>query len=486
MSFLLVTFAFVRSPYFSVFHPLTFYCAFHGLLFVFRPIVAQILDFQMIYRAYEFTPSASDKLTVILASNLGFLCFALFCMREGSVAMTFKQDRVTDAERGRLAQLFPWVALICLPIGAWSLANTWNDVSEFAGHADMQFNKGNGVFTSTKSSGYAREAQLMLASLGAIFAWLMRFRLWSLAPLVAFVVFRAGTGGRGPFVTALASVGLLYLFEQRRRLPTMRVAAGMVALVLSFAAVGSDRGGAIRGLLGEQTDVRVGGSDRLRFMEGMDFGNLEYFEYLVYVVPQRSDTYGYFNGVLQLVTEPIPRAWWAGKPVGAPFERISLFDYGFPIGMTRSLPGEGWHSLGWLGVMIWCGLWGWVLGLIYRRFADGSQGTFHTVGYMIFVPILIIAFRDGQIATIFRQGIFFFAPILLWIGFARWLKVPSASMVRARLARQPRLQPDEVPADILAAAAHGLVADGLPPAVRRRRAALGRSTAMSPTTPERT
>ena len=69
--------------------------------------------------------------------------------------------------------------------------------------------------------------------------------------------------------------------------------------------------------------------------------------------------------------------------------------------MTRSLPGEGWYAWGWFGVIVWCGLWGYVLGLIYRKFVEGSQSAFKTAAYMIFVPILIIGYRDGTLVTMF-------------------------------------------------------------------------------------
>jgi hypothetical protein len=81
---------YLRSPQCSVFHPLTIYMLFHGLVFVIRPILSTLLGYEQIYRAYQFTPSPSDKLIVILASNLGFLTFALAALRFGNPAMRFK------------------------------------------------------------------------------------------------------------------------------------------------------------------------------------------------------------------------------------------------------------------------------------------------------------------------------------------------------------------------------------------------------------
>ena len=470
----LVNAYFVRTPAFNIFHPFTFYSAFHGLIFVFRPILARINDFDLVYRGYQFTPSPSDKLTVILAANLGFLAFAFFCLRSGNVPMRFKQDAFAVAERERLKPLLLWVLALCVPVGLYSLSKVWNGAATTGqGYDAMVMDARTGTIVNTQGNGYLAEAQLMLATCGALVAWVFRFRLLALLPLVGFVVFRAGTGGRSPFVTALVTVGLLYLYEHRRKLPSPRILALLAVVMLLFNIVGNDRGMAIRKAIGNDTSSSVFYQTRAneRFLEGMDFANLEYFEYLVYAIPQRTHTYGYFLDSLQVFTEPVPRVLWKNKPVGAPFNRIYLLDYGRAVGMTRSLPGEGWYSLGWLGVVIWCGLYGYVLGLIYRRFVEGPQSTIKTAAYMIFVPILIVAFRDGQLVTVFRQGLFFLAPVLLWYGLSRYAGVPSSLALRAAARRRAQTSAaDAVPSATTPQVDPEYAA--LPPAVRRRRAAL--------------
>lgn len=426
---------YLHSPQFSVFHPLTFYMLFHGLVFVIRPILSTMLGYEQIYRAYQFSPSPSDKLTVILASNLGFLAFAIAALKFGYPAMRFKPYSVLQGERDRIKPSFLWVLAICSPIAIYSLIKVWTGVATYGeGFEGMVRDAGTGVYINTTSNGYLAEAQLMLASCSAMLAWLFRFHLLALMPLLLFTVFRAGTGGRGPFIIALATLGLLYLYENRRRIPSLRVLVLLACLLPIFTAVGNDRGASIRRAIGTEASSEIFGVRRSeeKFMEGMDFGNLEYFEYLVYAIPHRTGTYGYFVDTLQLFTEPIPRAMWKGKPVGAPFNHISLFDYGNPIGMTRSLPGQGWYSLGWLGVVIWCGFWGWALGQLYRRFVEGAQGSFQVLAYMTFLPILIVAFRDGQIITIFRQGLFFLAPIVLWWWLARGVGIAPIDRLRFR------------------------------------------------------
>lgn len=433
-----VTIYYMRMPAFSVFHPLTFYLLFHGFIFVFRPIVAHISDFSFIYRVYQFTPSDSDKLTVILASNLGMLVFAFFSLQSGYSPMRFKQDSFAVAERNRLVATAMWVLAICVPIGAYSLRLSWDRAT--ADVSTMVMDAGTGTFINTSGNGYLAEAQLMLATACAMIGWLFRFRLLALMPLAAFIIFRAGTGGRGPFVSAAVCLGLLYLYEHRQKIPSPRIIA-MGAVVLGlFTIIGIDRGESVRAAIsGTQVEEVQFRDDDQKWLEGMDFGNMEYFEYLVYAIPQRTGSYEYFANNLMLFTEPVPRVLWPGKPVGSPIKFFELFDYGFPIGMTRSLPGEGWTQLGWLGVIIWCGLWGLGLGTIYQKFANSSQTTFVVMGYMIMMSTLVVVFRDGSLVTIMRQGIFYFAPILMWKLLSTQLGVPLASTMRAVAERKMRM-----------------------------------------------
>ena len=481
--FVLVTVYFVRGPSFSLFHPLTFYSAFHGFIFVFRPIIVWLNDYDYIYRVYQFTPSPSDRLTVILASNAGFLAFALCCLRSGNVAMQFKQDGYSHAERDRLKPLLLGVLAICVPIGLYSLGNLWTNVITTGTYGEMTMDAATGTIINSQANGYLTEAQLMLASCGALVAWVYRFRLLSIAPLLVFAVFRAGTGGRGPFVIGLVTVGLLFLYEHRRRMPSLRVMGLLIAVVIAFNSVGSDRGTAIRQALGDNSSSNfIGNISNERWLEGMDFGNLEYFEFLVYAIPQRTQTYSYFLDSLQVFTEPVPRVLWADKPVGAPFNKIFLFNYGRPVGMTRSLPGEGWYALGWIGVIVWCSLWGYVLGLIYRKFVEGSQSVIKTAAYMIFVPILIIGYRDGTLVTIFRQGLFYLAPVGLWYLIGRYYGVPSAAAMRSAAVRRLRHQAagDARGEPSPARLAPDPALSALPAAVQRRRAALANGGAQKP------
>ncbi len=155
---------FSRQPSFNAFHPLTLYLAFHGFVFVFRPIVAYIGDYRGIYVLFQFTPSLADKVTVILASSLGLVAFAFFSLQTGNVPVLFRHDRFAIAERKRLLPSALWAIAVCGLIGAYSLAVMWNRAS--AGVFDMVRDAATGTAINTSINGYVVAAQLMLAARG--------------------------------------------------------------------------------------------------------------------------------------------------------------------------------------------------------------------------------------------------------------------------------------------------------------------------------
>ncbi|WP_309753235.1 O-antigen polymerase [Novosphingobium sp.] len=480
LAYVAVSVTYLRSRYFSVFHPFTLYCLFHGLVFVLRPVLSIWLEYDYVYRAHHFMPTTGDRTVALLAANLGFLAFAFFSFRPGSgaVEMRFVADPLLQDERYRLSRYFIWAMAICAPVAVWSLWGQFGAALNNEAYADMVLDRTTGVAYNTTGTGYFYEAQLMLVPLTTIIAWVFRFRLLALLPAAVFVLVRAGTGGRGPFIAALFALGLFYLYHIRRKYPPLRAAMGLLAIGALFVAIGQDRGYGLRTALGGEVDSRINFESSEPFLGGMDWSNMEYLEYVVYVVPQRSQSYTYFTELLQIFTEPIPRVLWPGKPIGPPIKFFSMFDYGYPIGATYSLPGVGWMGLGWLGVIMLCGAWGYVLGLIYRRFVESDQSTFKVAAYMCFLPIFVVAFRDGLVLTVLRQLVFYMFPIVVWVAIARLFNVPLASDLRAAAARLRRREAMHAPApsetDQLESQPAPIAAlyDGLPPAVRRRRLAL--------------
>lgn len=446
-----LTIYFLKQPCASAFHPAGFYLFFHFLVFVFRPIFVWYGEYDQIYHLYQFAPSTENRITVELASILGLVSFVLASIHVGNAPPRFPQDRINAAERSELVRPFLFVAALLAPLGLISVLSYWNTRAN--DDFTMVLDAATGHSINTSGNGYFDNLQMFLAPLAVMFVWFYRFRWWTFLPLLGFIVLRAGTGGRWPFVMACISVALLFLYEHRRRWPELRaIAIGSIGLLL-FGMVGADRGATVRRLFIDDNSYAgtFGGADEtLRFMEGMDFANFEYFEYLVYAVPQRSGTFGYFLDNLQILTQPIPRVLWEGKPVGPPIQLFSLFDYGFPIGMTYSLPGNGWMQLGYLGVAIWCALFGWLFGWVYNRFQRSHHGNPAVLAYLIFLPLSVQFFRDGLLLTLIQTTAFFVFPVWLIVRLARLSAVPLADELRLRALRRVARKQPQVAAKILA------------------------------------
>jgi len=462
--FVLTTYWYGRSRYASIYHPVTMYLAFHGFVFVIRPIYTYLAGDHFIYLNFGFFPSESTKLTALAIANVGLLAFVLACVKTGSAPLAFKQDARDARSRAHLIQPFLLVALILGPLAIYSLISTGESWST------MRFDRATGTTINTAANGWVSDAQQMLVPLAAVFAWLLRFRLLGLLPLIAFVLARAGTGGRGPVVVVCVGAGLLWLFDRRRRWPTGRMLVLAVLLLLAFHAVGADRGASIRTTLyGEQT-IDFGSDPRNSgLLSGMDFANLEFLEWIVDTVPDKTGTYGYFVDNLQVFTEPIPRKLWPGKPIGAPIKLLDFSSQKRIYGMTASLPGVGWMQLGLWGVILWCGLWGAGLGYVYSRFVRSKQGNFEVAAYFAFLPIFVIAYRDGVVITVLKNSVFYLGTIAAWVAAARVMGVRDpASARRAALAPRARREGWAPWPEAAVRAARAAAAAAAVPRARRR------------------
>lgn len=429
MVFVVVTIAYMRQRFSSIYHPITIYLLFHGLVFAIRPIFAYVYGYDFVYRVYNFSPTEDVKTTVIVCANLGLLAFVAGAWKSGDEPLFFRQGPAELAHRQRLVSPFLLAAAIVAPIAVVSIITVYS-----GGYAGLRLDAATGTAINTTSSGWLYESQQMLVPLSVLIAWTFRFRWWSLIPLLLFVTVRAGTGGRGPFIVACAAAALLWLFDRRQRWPTVRMFALALPLLAIFYVVGQERSFVKSMINGHIVEVQ----EDTTFMGSMDFANQEFFEFIVQTVPEKTGTYGYFVDSLQVFTEPIPRQLWKNKPVGAPIKMFNLFEHGYPIGLTYSLPGHGWAQAGYFGVVFWCALWGWTLGWVYSRFARGSQGNFEVAAYFAFLPLFIIAFRDGGLVTVFRNGLFYLAPVVAWVLAARALGIPSPQDLARRAGSRRR------------------------------------------------
>ena len=412
-----VSLVFVRQKAASLFHPATVYLAFHGFVFVIRPIVARWYEFDFVYRLYEFQPSPADKITVIIAANLAMLVFVGASVALARSPAPPVPDGQDDHARRALFWPIMLVAGLLTPLAAYSQFANWDRrVDNFA---TMMRDAASGNSINLEGNGWFTDSALMMAPIAVLLVWLSRYRWWGWAYFAVFAFLQAGTGTRQAIIFAVAAVGITFLLERGRRWFDWRaVVLGFVAAI-AFNQIVIDRGSAVRALVADDADTMVIAEQDLDPLEHMDFANMEYFEYLVYAVPQRTGTYDYFAHMLQIATEPVPRILWPGKPAGSPVQLFSLWDYGKPIGMTASMPGMGWMSLGYPGVVIQALIFALIFGAAYRALLTNRGGPMARIGYALAMGVSLIGFRDGTLLTLLRLVPFYFGPLLLVVAFAR-------------------------------------------------------------------
>ena len=418
--FAAVSLAYLRHRAASLYHPASFYLAFHGFVFVIRPLFARWYGFDFIYRLYEFQPSTADKITVILAANLAMLIFVTLSLAVAREPVLRRPEK--EADHARRALFLPIVAVAALltPLALYSQFANWE--LRMNNFDTMVRDAATGNSINVEGNGWLIDAALLMGPIAVLLVWLARYRWWGWLYFAAFAFLQAGTGTRQALIFTVAAIAVTFLLERRRRWFDWRYAVLGLAALVAFNQIVIDRGGAVRALVAEDADAAFIDDQPLDPLEHMDFGNMEYFEYIVYAVPQRTGTYDYFAHMLQIATEPIPRALWPGKPAGSPIQRFSLWDYGKPIGMTASMPGMGWMSLGYPGVAIQAALFALLFAFAYRALLVRRSGPLSRLGYALAIGISLIGFRDGTLLTIIRLVPFYFGPLLLVAGLARLMQ----------------------------------------------------------------
>jgi hypothetical protein len=446
--FVVTLVVFLQQPSASMFHPTTFYLMFHGLVFVIRPIFAWYYGYgDRMYRAMHFTPTLWDKVEALICANLALVVFvavSLLLIRE---PLVFTQNSFDMNQRSQLMKRFMVVALLFGAIAAYS--TYWVLDYSQTGEAFSDIDYSTGARAMRATNGYFFAAGMMLASIVAVIAFLGRFRPWSLAPFVVFALYRFATGQRGAVVTAAVMMALLYMYDRRRKWPTVAVVLAAVALIPVFDSIRSDRGAGLRESIGyelaEGTMRPVDVQEQAEApLETMDLGMMEMVEFLTWSIPEKSGSYDYFLGNLQVFTEPIPRALWPEKPIGQPIKLFDLYSHAVTINGVMSVPGIGWMYWGYPGVVIWAAFFALMYGSGYKAFARGSQSNLAVIGYMIFLSTAVISYRDGLLLTVLKQNLFFMTPFVFLVLICRMTSLPTAANLR-QLWESRALRPETAP-----------------------------------------
>ncbi|MFM2129208.1 MAG: hypothetical protein RL477_754 [Pseudomonadota bacterium] len=444
--FAAVCLTFVASRDSSFFHPIVLYLLFHFLVFVARPLMVHFFNFTTMWRYMEFTPNEFQFLDTLAVSSAGLVIFCITAWYAGRVRTEFVAQ---DLPQWTVPEKRSFLVVLALvgPFAVYSAIFAKGGISlEGEGNIQMTKDLATGIAVYTNTTGYLADAHTMMGTLFILFLWRFNFRLWAYAPFLAFLAYRAFLGwGRWAMIVSVMSLLLIFLYRHHRRWLNPKYLLIIVPVFILFQSLGMNRD-LVRNYVEEKgvaladAPVYQKSSSFIDDLDNPDFGNFEYLAFVLSVVPERSQTYTYFTQYLQLFTEPIPRMLWPEKPIGAPITLINLNDFGNFFGMTTSLVGDGWMSLGWIGMLLTLGASGLGLGALHRWFWHNQTNPRSAMIYFVFLPLTISWYRDGGIG-IAKVTLWTILPILLWSFFSKLIAGLQGDRPRFRFSLRRQYRP---------------------------------------------
>lgn len=417
----------------SLFHPVTVYLFFHGLVFVVRPILVLCCGFDSVWQYMLFEPTPEQLMRAIAVSSLALVVFCGACMGFGWCRVgDFSERPRAFTPREKLSLVVTTLLLLPLVLYSVRISNSGAATGKMVG----------GTYIMTGTTGYINDAQVMGGAL--ICAWLImtRFRWPALLTAVVYVMYRSYEGyGRWTILLLFLAAALAYAWQRQRLWMPLWSIAGVIPILMLFHALGENRAWFQDVLLDRPLPAvsteNLPEQERLKKKyDTQEYANFDFLTYVVAMVPERTQCYTYGVQYLQLFTEPIPRKLWAGKPIGAPVQFFNLNNYGDFLGLTVSMPGDGWMSGGWVGVIITAGITGLLLGLAHRWFWQKAQrDNILSLLYILGLAMIAQQYRDGGYVSLAKFLMWNWLPLGMWIG-CNWLLGPR--LMRSEKVLLPR------------------------------------------------
>ena len=410
----------LQRGYISIYSGLFVYLAFHFVVFVQRPIVVHYFDLKGTYYYMGYVPTDDVFLTTLLVANLGLIAFIVgYLWTAGLVPL--KPNFIVPAIAPLQRSAF-WISLALLsPLILYSffLAFTLRQaygteaLSEL-GQLELRTDPATGAHLFVDTSAYIVGARNMLLPFATLLIVVKRGKYWSYLPLLGCAFVALQLGERWLIVVSCLVASLMALYFRKRQQFTIQQYLMMGIVLLVFVVLGQNRDAIANLILKGDIDFDFD-LQKSSLGDHLDFANFEFLNYVIGKVPDVSGTYSYFTQYLGLFTQPIPRMLWPDKPVGSPIVLVNLDAYGRFVGLSTSLVGDGWISLGYLGAMITTGAVGAFYGWLYRRFCRSSISIYFFCAYFWMLALLLQWARDGSYRI---TDFFFFCLVGLIIAFA--------------------------------------------------------------------
>ncbi|MBV8073327.1 MAG: oligosaccharide repeat unit polymerase [Acidobacteriaceae bacterium] len=363
-------------------------------------MIVYTFDLRSVFEFMLYMPSEEIFLKTIFVSNLGFVSFVLAylaVLRFQPIEPTFSYAPLTQSTARALLTVF--VLLLPLILYSMFLALTMRqeygvEVFQELGQINMTIDPATGQKLFEDTTAYIVNARNFAFPFAALLIHVTRARWWSFLALLFCALIALQIGERSQIVVSTLVASMMALYVQKRHNFKAIHYAGMAIVLAIFVLIGQNRDTAIKFLTTGEIESTFDIA-KSSFGEHPDFANFDFLTYVIAKVPDVSGTYSYFTQYLGVFTQPIPRVLWPDKPVGSPVQWVNLEAYGHFAGLTTSLVGDGWMSLGYPGVVITLGLCGAFFGTMFKLFCRPQKSIYFHLAYFWIVGLLLQWARDG-------------------------------------------------------------------------------------------
>jgi oligosaccharide repeat unit polymerase len=398
--------------------------------FIVRVFMLRQYGIERVFRVLSINPYMTQKMLWI--ATIGFLtmCVGIILGTRRPLRKKPKSPSESVYRPGLLLAAFVATMLF----QAWSLSQTLGGgVAAFDALSRRSF--------TGESIGFAANltfAAIPLALFGIVIArragrrGLERFGIllfFLSLPLLSVI------NGRSVVVTALWAFAIALLIESQRRLRLIATIPAAAAIVAASVVGLAWRLSAQTGLPFGQLlrtgwkDVALTVSDAIPLFDHLRVG-MEY-------VTQTGHDHG--ASLPTALTVIVPRSAWPGKPKYMPqilAERLLGNDMS---GLPPGLVGEGWIAGGWIGVIGYALVFGFIVGLAHRHIKAAERLTPETA-WLVFVST---SFVMGGLRTGAQGGLIMIIIALLFLPIvlmaAKFAERPAARRFATKAAHHQRL-----------------------------------------------
>lgn len=252
--------------------------------------------------------------------------------------------------------------------------------------------------------------------------------LWFAIPFVVCIGIFISLGFRYRLVLLLASMAIVYYYAMGRRPNVIFISLAVFVFISLMGIINISRqynaGLNVAKLEDEDSEGYYASGLREAYI-------FQTSGAIIDIVPERHPHAG-IQPIVSTITFPIPRAFYPEKNSAE-----YLFDaldaiYGKTVSKGAAILsyGEYYLAFGWAGVIIGCGLFGWVYRKLWNWYLANSTNEFVMTAYAVTVSYLYVIISRGYLPQVVNLFFFSVLPVYVALRFAR--KYHSSNVHPAR------------------------------------------------------